>query len=578
MKLIEALNVIANAPPDASPFKVGLVTGFTPLHLKTFFQAELQQVYSQRRIEISTGLFGDIMGTLTELNQTPPDAAAIVLEWEDLDSRLGLRQFGGWNSSAFDDILSVSQMRLSQLLSLIRNSQGVYPIALCLPTLPLPPLFTTASWQISNQELTLREQIAAFALSVSQNTNVRIVSMQGLSLVSGETKRLDVKGAWTAGFPYQLSHASALAGSLSRLIKNPVAMKGLVTDLDNTVWSGIVGEIGQAAVSWDLDHHTQAHGLYQQFLSELASEGVLIAAASKNEPAMVAEVFNRDDILLQAEQVFPMAISWGSKARAISYILEQWNIGADSVVFVDDDPLEIAEVQEAHPQVTCLRFFRDDPQATYDLIVKLRDLFGKSYISAEDKLRLESIRANSVFRAELSDTMGFSEALLERAEANVTFTVDKNLGDIRALELINKTNQFNLNGRRLTDAEWNSYLQDPDSFLLTASYNDRFGSLGKIAVVLGRRDSAALHIDTWVMSCRAFARRIEYQTLRFLFTKFGASTMSFAYELTPRNAPFSKLLPDLHAASSSSPVQLTLKRFDEICPRLFHHVLEEKNG
>src|SRR5689334_6199595 len=344
MKLIEALKINASAPTDVAAFEVALVTGFTPLHLKTFLQAELQQLLPQGRIIITTGLFGDVAGTLTDLKTTPCDAAAIVIEWEDLDARLGIRQLGGWDSAVLDDIVAQAQMRLAQFASIIQNLSGGYPKVVCLPTLPLPPIFTTASWQASTQELFLLEHLANFSTDLSRNSAIRIVSAAKLNSISPTTQRLDVKQAWASGFPYQLSHGSALAHLFSQLINNPRPMKGLVTDLDNTLWNGIVGEVGPAGVYWDLDNHSQGHGLYQQFLSELASEGVLIAAASKNEPSTVAEVFNRKDILLRNEQVFPMAVSWGSKARAISTILSQWNVGADSVIFVDDDPLEIAEV------------------------------------------------------------------------------------------------------------------------------------------------------------------------------------------------------------------------------------------
>src|ERR1051325_56445 len=492
MKLIDALKIIASPRGDSSLFTVALVTGFSPLHLKTFLEAELQRLFQQKRVVVTTGLFGDIAGSLTELNTTQPDAAAIVIEWEDLDARLGIRQLGGWDSSQQNDIVSQAQMRLAQLAAIIGNLSASCPLALCLPTLPLPPIFTTASWQTSEQQLSLREQLTNFSKVVSQNHAVRIVNAERLAFLSPADKRLDVRQAWTAGFPYQLPHASVLANLFCRLIHNPIPMKGLVTDLDNTLWSGIVGEVGPGGVYWDLDHHSQGHGLYQQFLSELASEGVLIAAASKNEPGTVTEAFDRKDILLRSEQVFPMAVSWGSKARAISTILTQWNIGPDSVVFVDDDPLEIEEVLEAHPQLTCLRFPSNDPQAIYDLLNSLRDLFGKTSCSSEDRLRLESIRANSAFQNELTDADGFSEALLERAEAKVTFSAAKNGGDARALELVNKTNQFNLNGRRLTEAEWHSYLGKDGSFLVTASYVDRFGSLGKIAAVIGRQSASSL--------------------------------------------------------------------------------------
>jgi FkbH-like protein len=114
--------------------------------------------------------------------------------------------------------------------------------------------------------------------------------------------------------------------------------------------------------------------------------------------------------------------------------------------------------------------------------------------------------------------------------------------DPRALELVNKTNQFNLNGKRYTEAAWQNYLRDPASFLLIASYTDKFGPLGKIAVLAGRQDGHALDIDAWVMSCRAFSRRIEFTCLEELFAKFGANEIKLDYVKTGRNGPLREFL------------------------------------
>ena len=170
----------------------------------------------------------------------------------------------------------------------------------------------------------------------------------------------------------------------------------------------------------------------------LSEEGVLIGVASKNDPAILYDVSRRDDRLLPLKRVFPFEVSWGSKATAVSRVLSTWNVGPDSVVFVDDDPFELAEVQASHPQITCLRFPRQDPQAIYQLLVDLRDLFGRSKVSDEDQIRLESIRAGAALREVTGNAEGFSEALLEQADAEVTFSLEKDLGDTRALELLNK--------------------------------------------------------------------------------------------------------------------------------------------
>ena len=141
---------------------------------------------------------------------------------------------------------------------------------------------------------------------------------------------------------------------MARLLAPPAPRKGIVTDLDDTLWSGLAGEIGPEGVSWDLASHSQLHGLYQKLLAALAEEGVLIGVASKNDPAVVERTFEREDLLLRADRIFPVEAHWGAKSGSIERILRTWNISADSVVFVDDSAMELAEVAAAHPGMECL--------------------------------------------------------------------------------------------------------------------------------------------------------------------------------------------------------------------------------
>jgi FkbH-like protein len=284
--------------------------------------------------------------------------------------------------------------------------------------------------------------------------------------------------------------------------------------------------------------------------------------ASKNDPSIVRKAFERPDLLVKANQVFPIEASWGPKSAAVRRILESWNVGAESIVFVDDSPMELAEVQNSFPEMECLLFPKQDPAACVDLLDRIRDLFGKSSISEEDVLRLNSLRARP------TSTKDF----LEDAGAEVTFSSLKDASDSRPLELINKTNQFNLNGRRYTEAEWRRYLSDEHSQLLVVSYRDKYGHLGKIAVLGARADNRQVLVDTWVMSCRAFSRRIEHQCLRRLFDGFAAKEISFDFEPTPRNGPIGEFFSGLLNSTPQGRFRLSRQSFDELCPPLFHTV------
>ncbi len=544
MKLADALRLVAQNPPASGngTLKVALACGFTPLHLQTFLAAHLRTLYPQHRIDIATGTFDDIPGTLRHFASERYDAIALVIEWSDIDAHLGVRRLGGWSPRQSVHIVEHAQTWLAQLRLLIEQAAETSPMTIVLPTLPLPPLFHSPLWQSGSDELRLKEQLWSFAAAVARHPRVRIVSDRAIDAVSPVSDRLSVKSTWMSGFPYRNPHASRLAELVAAAIRNRQPKKGLITDLDGTLWSGIVGDDGPDKVSWDLDGQSQAHGLYQQFLSALAEEGVLIGVASKNDPAIVDEAFSRADILLARDRVFPFVVGWGSKAEGVAQVLSAWNVNADSVIFVDDSPIEVAEVTAAHPAMECVLFPRQDPDAAYEMIVRLREQFGRSIVSAEDAMRLESLRGSAAVRAAVSDSNGYAESLLQQANPEVTIDYGKDPRNARPLELVNKTNQFNLNGRRFTERGWSEYLDDPQTFLMTVGYKDNFGALGQIAVLAGCVEDSLARVDVWVMSCRAFARRIEYQCVKTLFQKFGVDRIAFDYQHTPRNGPLTTFL------------------------------------
>ncbi len=578
MKLVEALEALEQNLQAQSPLlKVQLACGFTPLHLSTFLNAHLRIQFPEHHVEIAAGLFGDLAGNLERAQSADADAVAAVIEWQDLDPRLGVRALGGWAPRHLADInrnVRDQALRLGDLLEKISRSRT---IAVALPTLPLPPVAFTPGWQAGAFESGIQEAAAELGARLAGSPGIRMASAQRLDRISPPPARFDVRSDLAAGFPYSLAHADALAGLLARIIRNPSPKKGLITDLDDTLWLGIVGDVGVENIAWDLDHHAQRHGLYQQMLASLAESGVLIAVASKNDQALVEEAFQRRGLVLPRERVFPVEVHWNAKSESVARILQAWNVGADSVVFVDDSALDLAEVKAAHPSIECLLFPRDDDKAAYQLLEDLRDLFGKQALSDEDAIRLDSIRAAHVAAESAPSGGSTPERFLQEAAGKLTLNFEKNSADSRALELINKTNQFNLNGKRHTEASWKRYLSDPDAFLAVASYEDRFGPLGKIAVIAGRRDGRRITVDQWVMSCRAFSRRIEHGCLLRLFEKFGADEAAFDFSPTPRNGPLQTFFAGLLGSTPERPFSLRREQANEKSPRVYLEIRESSD-
>jgi len=574
MKLVEALKILQGAPPtNAEELSVYLACGFLPLHLVTFIEAYLRQRLPDRQIAIETGIYGDLPGNLGKFKGAATCIGVVVFEWADFDSRLGLRSLGGWGPNVLADILINVQLRADSFLELLKDVSSSKSVVISMPSLPLPPVSYHPIEQASLWQLQLIQAVNDFAVSAAVIPNVKILNQWSLEMSSPLAERLDVKSELSSGFPYRTAHASRLAKMLARLIQSSQSKKGLITDLDDTFWRGLLGESGVMGISWSLERHSHIHALYQQLLRALSDSGVLIGVVSKNDPALVLEAFEREDLLMTHGRLFPFEVNWSAKSESVGRILQIWNVSPDSVVFVDDSPLELAEVKSVFPEMECLRFPRDDDQAAYILLEDLRDLFGKEFVFEEDAIRLDSIRSGAELRNQKMNGPSLeADFFLKQLEAELTLNLTYDASDERPLELINKTNQFNLNGKRMSKTELVSRMAAHNAFFLLVSYRDKYGPLGKVAVILGKVDSQRLNIDTWVMSCRAFSQRIEYKCLEYIFDELGISEITFDFKPTVRNRPLQEFLLKVFGAELRPTYTLDKETFSNHKPALYHTI------
>ena len=563
MKLSEAMRKVNEARSDDAPdWRCGLACGFTPLHLQTFLHAcMLDRTSNQFAIEI--GLYGDLLGTVQGFAEQKLEKIVVVIEWSDLDPRLGFRVTHGWRGERQADIAKTVSNRLSQLRQQLAIAATNSTVIVSLPTLPLPPMTYHSTAHGSPIEFELHQQLHGFA-SERLTENVRVLSPQHLDHASSASERYDARSDLSSGFPYHKPYAFVLAKELATLLLPTAPMKGIITDLDNTFWRGILGEDGLDGVHWDLDHGAHGHGLYQEMLQSLAEAGVLIAVASKNEASLVAEAFRRTDLVMDVDKLFPVEAHWDRKSESIRRILDAWNVGEDSVTFIDDSSMEVAEVQTVFPQMNCCLFPTKDDRGILTLLSELRDRYGKTRISDEDRIRAASLRTASERTMAGQDTD--PDEFLASAEAEITFTFDAPCE--RSFELINKTNQFNINGQRYDEAEWKQRIDDEDCFIVTVSYQDKFGPLGKIAVAVGHKEETP-RLETWVMSCRAFSRRIEHQLLKVLFQRLDCNQIQIDFRGTDRNNPARAFLSEVAGCSVEDPFGLARSTFEDNCRPTF---------
>src|SRR5574340_319393 len=148
MKLVEALNTIKKANTlEGEPFACFLATGLNPLHFSTFLAAELSLLFVDRRIQLQQGLYGDLLGNVSRLARADAEAGILLLEWADVDARLGVRSSSAWSPAVCADIVATVKSRASQIQQAIEAASARMPVIVSFPTLPLPPASFAPGWQ-----------------------------------------------------------------------------------------------------------------------------------------------------------------------------------------------------------------------------------------------------------------------------------------------------------------------------------------------------------------------------------------------------------------------------------------------
>jgi FkbH-like protein len=314
--------------------------------------------------------------------------------------------------------------------------------------------------------------------------------------------------------------------------------KVLVTDLDNVLWGGVIGEDGVDGIRYTPEGVGFRHFLYQTLLAKLKREGTLLAAVSRNDRELASAPFRNGGMTLREEDFVVTVASYNAKSSQIREIARQLNLGLDSFVFVDDNPIEIEEVSAALPEVRTLRFPATDDELPI-FFETLSALFARPMLTAEDVGRTEMYRRRlDGMVPDAADGADLTEFLRSLDMSLVIH--DRSNGDrARAVQLINKTNQFNLNGRRLNNEEVDAMLA-AGGRLYGATLSDRTGSHGEILACLV--DSGGT-VRSLVMSCRVFQRRVEYAFMSWLA---GEPNAPHALEFisTPRNEPMRNFLQD----------------------------------
>ncbi len=319
------------------------------------------------------------------------------------------------------------------------------------------------------------------------------------------------------------------------------ARKLLIVDLDNTLWGGVVGDVGWQNLH--LGGHDPAGEAYRDFqaaLKALTRRGVILAIVSKNEERIALEaVRSHPEMILRLDDFAAWRFNWADKAQNLIDLVGELNLGLDAAVLIDDDPAERARVREALPEVLVPEWPANP--ISYRAALHGLDCFDAASVSAEDRGRT-SMYVSDRKRKELLDGAGSLDAWLKTLNLSVNVEELNEANLERTVQLLNKTNQMNLRTRRLSAQELSRWAAEVDNRLWVFRVADKFGDYGLVGIASLTFDrlSRTAHIADFVLSCRVMGRKVEETMLHVLSrcaSDCGASCVSAEYAPTPKNVP-----------------------------------------
>lgn len=478
----------------------------------------------------------------SKVNSSSPDAVLFALDYRALPLKLSLGDSEA-SAATVEGVMSY----LRTLRDGIRtNSNAVCIFQSFAP--PVETLFGSLDRAQPGSKRSLIDGINRELAALVLHSDDVLLDVAGLAETVGLANWHDTQLWNLAKFSFSDEFIPLYADHLARVV---AALRGksgkvLVLDLDNTVWGGVIGDDGLEGIKIAQGDATgEAHLAVQRLALDLRQRGIVLAVSSKNTDEVARAPFEQHpEMLLKLDHIAVFQANWNDKATNIQAIADELSLGLDSLVFLDDNPAERGLVRKLLPQVAVPEL-PEDPSG-YARTLAAGGYFEAVTLAAEDLKRAGFYQDNAK-RASLQRQASGVDAYLASLDMTITFQPFEGKGRARIVQLINKSNQYNLTTRRYTEPEILEVERDPKVFTLQVRLADIFGDNGMISVVICRpAENETWEIDTWLMSCRVLGRKVEHMVLRKIVEHAraaGIHKLIGTYRPTERN----KLVIDHYA-------------------------------
>jgi FkbH-like protein len=522
----------------ATPIKVAVLSSATTEHLAAGMRTALarRNLYGDIYFCDYGQYFQDLMDGSSALHAFRPDVVVFSLDAQHLMAGADI----GFDEARADAFVEQTLARLVNLWSRATEAFGCQVIQQSVLQ-SAPALIGSNEHRLPGSPARLTARLNAGIEAAAERAGVDLLDVNDRMVRSGIVGGYDA-ALWNRGKQEIAPSCAAIYGDLvARLIatQRGLSSKCLVLDLDNTLWGGVIGDDGLAGIRLGQGSaEGEAHLALQAHARRLAQRGVILAVCSKNDESNALLPFTQHpEMILRRDDIACFVANWDDKPRNLRSIAKTLNIGLDSLVFVDDNAFERNLVRRELPMVATLEL-PEDP-SYYTQCLADSGYFEQTRLTAEDFSRGAQYQVAAQQTA-LKESASDIESYLSSLGMELRWSRFDDLNLSRITQLINKTNQFNLTTRRYTEQQVREVMGDPNAVGLYFRLVDSFGDNGIIAVLIARLDaeSKALKIDSWLMSCRVFGRRLEPAMLAVLLEQakaIGAASIVGEYRPTAKN-------------------------------------------
>ena len=528
---------------DAVKTKIAVIGSSSIQLISSVFRALLTRydIYADVYEGEYNGILMDVFDTASKLYSFEPEYIVIIPDYRDVEL---------YCPSVFADEKDVNKSvndAYEQYARMFEKIHEILPRTQVLITNFVTPVFEPMGSLATNYIFSKRSfyRLLNLVLTKEHPPFVFVLDVEELAEYIGKRTFINETSYYLNKSGFDLQYIGYFCDLIARQFEafSGKPRKCLVLDLDNTLWGGVVGDLGYDGIILDPnDAVGEAFRAFQKYIVEIKNRGVIICVCSKNDDANAREPFEKNEnMILKISDISAFYANWDDKATNIKRIANELNIGTDSMVFFDDNPAERELIKEFLPEVKVIDV-PDDP-ALYIRALDREYAFEWTQLTKEDLGRTETYAQNSIRNALMEKCFDYDD-YLRNLQMKIECSALSDADVSRFVQLTNKSNQFNLRTNRYTEAEVLGLKNDNSYELLTIKLEDRFSKYGIIGCVILNFEGESCFVENWVMSCRVLKKGVENYTIEQIVDiakKRGCSKVFGEFIPTKKNSMVSEL-------------------------------------